>query len=79
MKFIRQHVVLDYIADFICLEHRVIIEVDGGYHNEGEQQRWDEQRTARLSGMGYKVLRYTNEQVLLDIDNVITDIKSNIT
>ncbi|WP_277045487.1 endonuclease domain-containing protein, partial [Prevotella multiformis] len=59
-KFRRQHPIYDYIADFICLEKRLIIEVDGAYHCELQQQEDDQIRTDILSDMGYKVLRFTN-------------------
>ena len=54
----------DFIADFICLETKLIIEVDGAYHNEPQQQMNDRVRTDILSDMGYKVIRFTNEEVL---------------
>ncbi|MCQ2196769.1 MAG: endonuclease domain-containing protein [Bacteroidaceae bacterium] len=78
VKFLRQHVVLDYIADFICLEKLLIVEVDGGYHQELEQKFHDEERTIRLESKGYKIIRYTNEQVLMDTEKVIENIKEHL-
>ena len=78
VKFLRQHVVLDYIADFICLEKLLIVEVDGGYHQKLEQQLYDEGRSNRLEKKGYKIIRYSNGQVLLDIENVIENIKEHL-
>ena len=46
--FRRQHVILDYIPDFVCLSKQLIIEIDGGYHLEGEQPQRDEERTEEL-------------------------------
>ena len=56
-KFNRQHIVGDYIVDFICLEKGLVIEVDGGYHSEYEQIQRDECRTEHLEDMGLKVIR----------------------
>lgn len=76
--FRRQHIIGEFIADFICLPVRLIIEVDGGYHQLPQQQVDDETRTQWLNKQSYKVIRFTNEQVLFDTDNVIQEIKKNI-
>ena len=78
VTFRRQHPILDYIADFICLPKRLIIEVDGGYHNKADQQLNDANRTIRLEGIGYKVIRFTNEQVLSDVQSVLKTIKEQL-
>ena len=72
--FRRQHPVFGYIPDFICINKKLIIEVDGGYHFEGEQPEMDAERTRYLNEIGYTVLRFTNEEVLQDIDNVLEEI-----
>ena len=77
-KFRRQHPIYDYIADFICLEKRLIIEVDGAYHCELQQQEDDQIRTDILSDMGYKVLRFTNDEVLSNPHTVLNMIKDEI-
>ena len=77
-KFRRQHPIYDYIADFICLEERLIIEVDGAYHCEPQQQEDDQIRTDILSDMGYKVLRFTNDEVLSSPHIVLNMIKDEI-
>mgnify|MGYP000951624236 FL=1 len=77
-KFRRQHPIYDYIADFICLEKRLIIEVDGAYHCELQQQEDDQIRTDILSDMGYKVLRFTNDEVLSSPHTVLNMIKEEI-
>ncbi len=69
--FRRQHPVYNYIPDFVCLSKKVIIEIDGGYHFEGDQPEKDEERTYFLNKEGYIVLRFTNEEVLCDIDNTL--------
>ena len=75
VKFNRQYIIGDYIVDFVCLEKRLIIEIDGGYHSEYEQIQKDEQRTENLEAMGFKVIRYTNEELFTDIDVVLNNIQ----
>ncbi len=77
-KFLRQHVIGDYIVDFLCRETNLIIEIDGEYHLEGEQQQLDLIRTQWLEERGYKVIRFTNDDVLFNIDKTIEIIKYNI-
>ena len=76
VKFRRQHPIGDYIVDFICIEEQLIIEVDGGYHQKAEQQEWDKQRTDYLEHVGYRIIRFSNEEVLFGINQVLTTIKS---
>lgn len=68
LKFRRQHPFGDYILDFVCLENRLIIEVDGGQH--AEQVRYDQSRTERLQAAGFRVLRFWNNEVLQEIHAV---------
>jgi len=77
-KFLRQHIIGDYIVDFVCQENGLIIEVDGGYHAEREQQEDDAIRTSILEEQGFHVIRFTNEEVLFDIENVLETISNNI-
>ena len=72
--FRRQHPIFGYIPDFVCISHKLIVEIDGGYHFEGEQPEKDAERTKYLNESGYIVLRFTNEEVLSDIDNVLEEI-----
>ena len=74
LKFRRQHIIEDFIVDFYCNEKKLTVELDGGYHRVPEQMKSDAERTARLKELGYTELRFTNEQVLGDIDNVINEI-----
>ncbi len=76
--FRRQHPVFGYIPDFVSLKDQLIIEIDGGYHFEGEQPEIDAQRTAYLNGIGYVVLRFTNEEILGSIDNVLEEIADTL-
>jgi very-short-patch-repair endonuclease len=60
--FRRQHPLARFIVDFCCTREKLCIEVDGGIHDE--QCERDEERTAWLEAMGYRVLRFANEEVL---------------
>lgn len=71
VHFRRQHPVYGYIPDFVCLSEKIIIEVDGAYHFESDQTEKDEERTSYLNKEGFVVLRFTNEEVLCDIDNTL--------
>lgn len=75
VRFYRQHIIADFIVDFMCHDDGLIIEVDGGYHSEPRQIESDITRTKRLENLGYKVIRFTNEEVLYDMDNVLSEIK----
>ncbi len=78
-KIRRQHYIGSFIADFVCLEKKLIIEVDGGYHDEKEQVELDEQRTLELEQKHlYKVIRFTNEEVLNNIQSVLSKIKEEL-
>ncbi|MEJ2574665.1 MAG: endonuclease domain-containing protein [Gammaproteobacteria bacterium] len=68
LKFRRQHPFGDYILDFVCLEARLIIEVDGGQH--AGQEKGDDRRTAVLEKAGFRVLRFWNHEVMQDLDAV---------
>lgn len=77
-RCLRQHIIGDYIVDFLFRKSRLIVEIDGGYHFTEEQQHDDTIRTNWLEHMGYKVIRFTNEEVLFDTDNVINKIKVSL-
>ena len=77
-KFRRQHIVGEYITDFINLKHKLIIEIDGKYHQEAEQVIKDTQRTQYLEQKGYTVIRFTNEEVFNHMEDVIKKIKETI-
>jgi very-short-patch-repair endonuclease len=70
LKFRRQHPIGKYIVDFVSLETKIVVEVDGGQHNEPGNMEKDEQRTAWLENEGYHVIRFWNNDVLLNIDGV---------
>lgn len=77
-KFRRQHIVGEYITDFINLKHKLIIEVDGKYHQEVEQVKKDAQRTQYLEQKGYTVIRFANEEIFNHMEDVIKKIKETI-
>ncbi len=77
-KFRRQHPVNGFIPDFICLEQKLIIEIDGEYHHAEEQKRYDEIRTKWLGATNYRMLRVTNNDVLNNINGVIEEIGNNL-
>jgi very-short-patch-repair endonuclease len=72
LKFRRQHPVGHFILDFYCAAHKLVIEVDGGVHDT--QIEYDAARTTQLEEHGYKILRFTNEVVLHQIETVLTEI-----
>lgn len=77
-KFRRQHIVGSYIADFACLEKKLIIEVDGLIHQLPENKAGDEERTTWLKQQGFEVVRFTNEQVIGNIEGVLDTILDKI-
>lgn len=77
-KFNRQHIVGDYIVDFICIERNLVIEVDGGYHSEYEQMERDECRTEHLEKMGLRVIRFSNEDIFNNIEEVLDSIRKEL-
>lgn len=77
-KFRKQHPIGDYIADFICIEKKLVIEVDGGYHNTLEQQQDDAVRTIDIEKMGYSVIRFTNDEVEKQVATIILRIKEKL-
>ena len=78
VSFRRQHVIGEYIADFICLSHHLIVEIDGNYHQLPEQQSSDEERTKRLEELGMKIIRFTNDEIIGNIEMVINKIKEEL-
>ena len=78
LKFRRQHPVNIYIADFYCHKFKLIIELDGDYHNQEKQKQKDEVRTEVLRLNDLKIIRFKNEEVEQDINQVLTTIKNKI-
>ena len=76
VKFRRQHPIEAYIVDFISLQNKLIIEIDGGYHENEEQKKYDEMRTKTLKQIGFHVIRFSNEEVLKNSNSVMDKIKN---
>ncbi|MGX2970489.1 endonuclease domain-containing protein [Ursidibacter sp. B-7004-1] len=72
IKFHRQKIIGCYIVDFVCLSHKLIIELDGSQHLE--QEDYDKQRTLFLNQQGFDVLRFWNKDVHLELDRVLDTI-----
>ncbi len=68
LKFRRQHPFGDYILDFVCLENKLVIEVDGGQHRQ--HMKYDENRTQKLQAAGFHVLRFWDNEVLNERESV---------
>jgi very-short-patch-repair endonuclease len=74
-KFRRSQQIGNYIVDFVCFEKKLIIEVDGGQHNEPQNKAKDEERTRVLKKKHYTVLRYWDNDVLQNTDGVLENIR----
>jgi len=77
LKFKRQKPLGHYIVDFVCVERRLIIEIDGGQH--AEQAEYDQHRDAWLRSQGYTVLRFWNHEVMQQLEGVLEQIRLTIT
>jgi len=75
-KFRRQQPIGSYIADFVCMEIKLIVEVDGGQH--AAEKHHDIERTKFLSSIGYQVLRFWNKDVMDNIEGVAQELKTTI-
>ena len=75
-KFRRQHPLNIYVADFYCHAFKLVIEIDGEYHLNEEQQLLDKKRTADLEFQGLAIIRFTNEEIMLKLPEVIDRIKT---
>jgi very-short-patch-repair endonuclease len=75
-KFRRQHVIGNYIVDFVCIDKKLIVEIDGESHIGKED--FDEYRTKYLESMDFRVIRFSNEEVISQLDNVLRIIKLNL-
>jgi|SRR6266567_1052859 len=75
LKFRRQHSLGKYIVDFVCLDEKLIIELDGWQHKEEKQERYDIVRTEFLESCGFCVLRFWNNDVNANLNGVILEIE----
>ena len=74
-RFRRQHPIGPYIVDFVDLEAKLVVELDGGQHNEDLVSKKDEARTAWLESEGYRVLRFWNNDVQSNLEGVLEEIR----
>ena len=77
-QFYRQKPIGDYIVDFFCPGAKLVIEIDGSHHLVGETIEYDRIRDDYLSSLGLRVLRFTNTDVLTDIETVVDSIRGEI-
>ena len=70
-RFRRQHPIGPYIADFVCLPVRLVVEVDGATHSTDDEIRHDERRDAYLRRCRFRVLRFWNREVYENLDGVL--------
>ena len=78
-KFVRQEPVSDYVADFLCRDARLIVEVDGATHSTDEEMRRDSIRAADLNHFGYRIIRVQNEDVYSAMEGVLDTILAALT
>jgi very-short-patch-repair endonuclease len=76
LRFKRQHPIGTFVADFYCHSVRLVIEVDGGYHDSTEQTEYNSGKTQEIEQVGVKVTRFTNTEVESSIKSVIERIKT---
>ena len=74
LKFRRQHPIGPFIADFCCVEKKLIVELDGDSH--ADRTHYDDDRTAWLAEQGYTIIRFTNQEIRYHLDEVLEEIAS---
>ena len=74
-KFRNQHPFGRFIADFYCHKVKLVIEIDGGYHTQKMQKEYDAWRNEVMNDYGIQILRFTNEEIDTDFENVVETIK----
>lgn len=77
-KFRRQHPIAEFIADFYCHSAKLVVEVDGDYHNQKEQRTYDISRDDELGQYGITVIRFWNSEVQNNLRNVLKEIVSHL-
>jgi very-short-patch-repair endonuclease len=78
LQFRRQHPINKFIADFYCAKIKLVIEVDGSIHDIPENQAYDTGRSEVFNDFGISVIRFTNEQIINEIDRTINIIEENV-
>jgi isoleucyl-tRNA synthetase len=77
-KVRRQHAIAGYIADFVCIPEKLVIEIDGEYHLKPEYKDYEKNRTAFFEEHGFEVIRFSNEEVETNLENVLSSIKNTL-
>jgi len=75
-KFRRQHGIGSFIVDFYCPEKKLIIEIDGETHGTLSQQLYDEERSHYFNKLGITVIRFSNSEIMMNVDNVLESVYS---
>lgn len=78
VRFRAQHPLSLYIVDFYCHQAKLVIEIDGDVHFNDESQKADEERTIAIEEFGLRLLRFTNEEIFKNINEVISEIAKHI-
>jgi very-short-patch-repair endonuclease len=76
-KFRRQSSIKNFIVDFYCPEEKLVVELDGDFHFDEKATKDDERRSKTLETEGLKVIRFENQEVLLNLEKVLSEIKSH--
>ncbi|MCK0146125.1 DUF559 domain-containing protein [Arenibacter sp. F26102] len=76
-KFVKQHSIGNYIVDFYLASDKLIIEVDGGVHQNPSAMEYDEKRTVYLIELGFSVIRFENKMVFENLQSVLSEIRGN--
>ncbi len=79
MKFFRQYSIGSYILDFYCPTVKLAVELDGGQHNQSDNREYDAARSEYLKTQGIDVMRFWNNEVLLDIESVLSKLALKVT
>jgi len=77
-KFYRQYGIGEYIADFYCPKQRLVIEIDGGQHHTDDGRKYDDTRQKYMSSVGIKTIRFSNRDILENIDVVLAEIAKEL-
>ena len=77
-KFFRQSGIGEYIADFYCPQHKLAIEIDGSQHYSGDGKEYDESREEYMSSLAIKTVRFSNLDVLRNIEGVLSEIEKEL-
>lgn len=78
LKFRRQHPILGFIADFYCHKYKLIVEVDGKYHEKDDVEYHDSERTKELNNNGFSVIRFSNKEILNGLDRVLARLRNHL-